>query len=119
LFEQAAVDRGQSVRAMSQIALCLCATGRHEEAVRTFNTLLEEDLGTDLELRNVRYLLGRALEALGKSQEARDHYQTIHAQESTFRDVESRLRRQVSSRTFLSALLPFDPTAWIRKLARN
>jgi len=119
LFEQAAADGAQSVRAMSQVAVCLCATGRHEDAVRTFYTLLEENLGTDLEMRNVRYLLGRALEALGKSQEARDHYQTIHAQESTYRDVESRLRRLVSSRTFLSFLRPLDPTSWIRRPVRN
>ena len=119
LFEQAATDGTQSVRAQSEIALCLCATGRHEEAARSFTALLEEGRGTDLEMRNVRYLLGRALEALGKSQEARGHYQTIHAQESTFRDVESRLRRLVSSRTFRSVLRPFDPTAWIRGVARH
>ena len=119
LFEQAAVEERQSVRARSEIALCLCATGRYEEAAQAFSVLLEDGRGTDLEMRNVRYFLGRALEGLGKSQEARAHYQVLHAQESTFSDVESRLRRLVSSRTFRSFLSPFDPTAWIRGLARN
>ncbi len=119
LFEQAAVEGSQSVRAQSEIALCLCATGRHEEAARSFRALLEEGRGTDLELRNIRYFLGRALETLGRHQEARGHYRMIHAQEPTFRDVESRLSRQVSSRTLRSFLLPFDISAWIKGLARN
>jgi general secretion pathway protein A len=118
-FNQAAADKDLAVRATMQVALCLSAVGRHEEAARSFRALLEEGHGTDLELRNIRYFLGRALETLGRPQEARGHYQTIHAQEPTFRDVESRLSRRVSSRTLRSFLLPFDVSAWIKGFARN
>ena len=119
LFEQAATDGNQSVRSQSEIALCLCATGRHEEAVRSFSALLEEGRGTDLELRNIRYFLGRSLESLGKPPEALAHYQILRTQESGFRDVESRMRRLSSARSFFSLLLSLEPTAWIKGVVRN
>lgn len=119
LFEQAAADGTQEVRATSQIALCLCATGRHEEAVRSFGALLEGGRGTELELRNIRYFLGRALESLGKPLEALAHYQILHAQEPGFHDVTSRVRRLSSARSFFSFPPSFDPTPWVRTLARN
>jgi type II secretory pathway predicted ATPase ExeA len=118
-FERAAADAAQEVRATSQVALCLCATGRHEEAARAFSALLEEGRGTDLEMRNVRYFLGRALESLGKPLDALAHYQILQAQKSGFRDVESRVRRLASARSFFSFSPSFDPAAWIRGVARN
>jgi tetratricopeptide (TPR) repeat protein len=118
-FEQAAADAAQEVRATSQIALCLCAIGRHEEAARSFGALLERGQGTELELRNTRYFLGRALESLGRHREALAHYQILQAQESGFHDVTSRLRRLSSARSFFSFPPSFDPTAWIRGLVRN
>ena len=118
-FEQASADATQEVRATSQIALCLYATGRHEEATRSFGALLEGGRGTELELRNIRYFLGRALESLGKPQEALAHYQLLQGQESGFRDVESRVRRLSSARSFFSFPPSFDPRAWVRVLARN
>lgn len=118
-FDQAAADGTQEVRATSQIALCLYATGRHEEAARSFDALLEGGRGTELELRNIRYFLGRALESLGKPQEALVHYQILQAQESGFRDVESRVRRLSSARSFFSFPRSLAPTGWIRGVARN
>jgi len=118
-FEQAAADAAHEVRAISQMALCLCAIGRHEEAAYSFGVLLEGRRGTELELRNIRYFLGRALESLGRPLEARAHYQILHAQESGFRDVESRVHRLSSARAFFSFLRSFDPTAWIKGVARN
>ena len=118
-FTRASADEGQSVRANSQIALCLCATGRHEEAAGLFNTMLEAGHGTDRELRHVRYFLGRALESLGKSQEALGHYQAIHAGESAFRDVESRVRRLSTPRIFSSLFPSSNPAAWLRVFAKS
>ena len=119
LFQQAATDGTQTIRAITQLALCLCATGRHEEAARSFSTLLEADRGTDLELRNIRYFLARSLESLRRPPEALAQYQILHTQESGFRDVESRMRRLSSARSFFSPLLSLEPTAWIKGVARN
>lgn len=118
-FELAAADSSQFVRAASQVALCLYAIGRYEEAVHSLRVLLAGGRGTDLELRNIRYVLGRALESLGKTEEALDHYQALQTQEPEFRDVESRVRRLWSARSFLSLPRSLAPTAWIRGVARN
>ena len=118
-FEQAAADATQEVRATSQVALCLNAMGRHEEAARSLAALLERSQGTELELQDIRYFLGRALESLGRPREALAHYQILHAQKSEFRDVTSRLRRLSSDQSFFSFPPSFDPRAWIRGLVRN
>jgi len=70
-------------------------------------------------LRNIRYVLGRTLESLGKAEEALDHYQALQTQESGFRDVESRVRRLSSARSFFSLPRSLAPTGWIRGVARN
>ena len=44
-FEQAAADAAQAVRATSQIALCLFAIGRHEEAARSLALCWKEAKG--------------------------------------------------------------------------
>lgn len=118
-FEQAAANAVQEVRATSQIALCLYAIGRHEEAARFFAELLKRNQGAELELLDIRYFLGRALESLGRPREALAHYQFLRAQKSEFRDVTSRLRRLSSAQSFFSFTPSFDPRAWIRGLVRN
>ncbi|TKB94658.1 MAG: tetratricopeptide repeat protein [Nitrospira sp.] len=118
-FEQAAADATQEVRATSQVALCLYAMGRHEEAARSLTMLLEGRHGTELELRDIRYFLGRVLESLGKPREALAHYRIIHSKKSEFRDVTSRLRRLSSAQSFFSFPPSFEPTAWIKGIVRN
>jgi len=118
-FELAAADATQKVRAVAQIALCLYAIGRHEEASRSLEALLERGQGTELELRNIRYFLARTLESLGKHREALAHYQTLQAQGSGFHDVTPRLRRLSSARPFFSFPPSFDPSAWIKGIVRS
>jgi general secretion pathway protein A len=118
-FELAAADAAHAVRATSQIALCLFATGRYEEAARSFGALLERGQGTEMELRDIRYFLGRALESLDKPLEALAQYQILQAQEPGFHDVESRVRRLSSARSFFSFPRSIAPTTWIRGIARN
>ncbi|THI88239.1 MAG: tetratricopeptide repeat protein [Nitrospira sp. CG24A] len=118
-FEQAAADATQEVRATSQVALCLYAMGRHEEAARSLTMLLEGRQGTELELRDIRYFLGRVLESLGKPREALAHYRIIHSQKSEFRDVTSRLSRLSSAQPFFSFPPLFEPRAWIKGIVRN
>lgn len=118
-FKQAAADATQEVRATAQIALCHYAIGRQEEAARSLEALLERGRGTELELRNIRYFLGRALESLGKHREALAHYQTLQAQGSEFHDVTPRLRRLSSARSFFSFPRSLAQTTWIGEVVRN
>ena len=92
-FERAATDALQQVRAMSQVALCLSAVGRHEDAAKELVALLKSRQGTDLERLNMRYFLARTLETLHRTQKACELYMVIYKQNPEFRDVGIRLRR--------------------------
>jgi type II secretory pathway predicted ATPase ExeA len=92
-FERAATDALQQVRAMSQVALCLSAVGRHEDAAKELVALLKSRQGTDLERLNMRYFLARTLETLHRTQKACELYMIIHKQNPEFRDVGIRLGR--------------------------
>lgn len=118
-FSQAAAEAGLAVRATMQMAVCLSAIGRHEEAARSLETLLQARQGTESDLRHSRYLLGRALESLGRSQEALVHYQMVRAEEAGFRDVELRVKKLASARSFFPSLRSVSPPEWIKGVARN
>jgi type II secretory pathway predicted ATPase ExeA len=118
-FNQAAADEDLAVRATMQVAVCLSAVGRHEEAARSLDGLLQARQGTESDLRHSRYFLGRALESLGRSQEALAHYRILCAEEARFRDVELRLKKLASARSFFSSLRSFGPPDWIKGVARN
>ena len=118
-FSQAAAEAGLAVRATMQMAVCLSAIGRHEEAARSLETLLQARQGTESDLRHSRYLLGRALESLGRSQEALVHYQMVRAKEAGFRDVELRVKKLASARSFFPSLRSVSPPEWIKGVARN
>jgi tetratricopeptide (TPR) repeat protein len=118
-FTRAAADEDLAVRATMQVAVCLSAVGRHEEAARSLDALLQARQGTESDLRHSRYFLGRALESLGRSQEALAHYRILCAEEARFRDVELRVKKLASARSFFSSLRSFGPPDWIKGVARN
>jgi type II secretory pathway predicted ATPase ExeA len=113
-FERAATDSMQQVRAMSQVALCLSAVGRHEDAAKELVALLKSRQGTDLERLNIRYFLARSLETLHRTQKACELYMAIHKQNPEFRDVGIRLRRLSPAWSLAS----FSSPAWIRGFAK-
>jgi len=113
-FERASTDVPQQVRAMSQVALCLSAVGRHEDAAKELIALLKSKQGTDVERLNIRYFLARTLETLQRTREACELYVVIHKHDPDFRDVGVRLRR-------LSPAWSLDPLAssrWIKDVAK-
>lgn len=118
-FNQAAADADQAVRAITQVAVCLSAVGRYEEAARSLEALLQTGQGTESDLRHSRYLLGRVLESLGRSQEALAHYRTLRAEGAGFRDVELRVKKLASSRSLFSSFRSIGPPDWIKGVARN
>ncbi len=113
-FERAATDTLQQVRAMSQVALCLSAVGRHEDAAKELVALLKSKQGTDSERLNIRYFLARTLETLHRTQKACELYQRIHQQDPGFRDVGTRLRRLSPGWSLAS----FSSPAWIKGFAK-
>ena len=113
-FERAATDALQQVRAMSQIALCLSAVGRHEDAAKELVALLKSRQGTDLERLNMRYFLARTLETLHRTQKACELYMVIYKQDPGFRDVGVRLRRLNPAWSLAS----FSSPKWIKGFAK-
>lgn len=113
-FERAATDALQQVRAMSQVALCLSAVGRHEDAAKELVALLKSRQGTDIERLNMRYFLARTLETLHRTQKACELYMVIHKQDPEFRDVGTRLQRLNPAWSLAS----FSSPGWIKGFAK-
>jgi tetratricopeptide (TPR) repeat protein len=113
-FERAATDALQQVRAMSQVALCLSAVGRHEDAAKELVALLKSRQGTDIERLNMRYFLARTLETLHRTQKACELYMVIHKQDPGFRDVGTRLQRLNPAWSLAS----FSSPRWIKGFAK-
>jgi general secretion pathway protein A len=118
-FEQAGRDAVLSVKARTQIALCLRAGGHMTDAVSALQDLWNGEQGTALERRQVRYLLARTLEASGRQEEAVVHYRALREEQSDYRDVMDRLGRLSGRRA--SALLTAGTggTSWVKFLARS
>jgi tetratricopeptide (TPR) repeat protein len=72
-FQHVASDPQYAGNAHVQIALCLLATGRYDEAVVAYRQALE--VGVLLkEKAHILYLLGKTLESLGRYAEALEAY---------------------------------------------
>lgn len=97
-FERAARDAGYILKAFAQIGLCFKAMGRHEEAVGAFRKALGGMTVTSAEAVQVRYLLGRTLESLGRLTETLDAYRWIRREDPGFRDVAMRIEQLSTGR---------------------
>lgn len=113
-FERAATDVSQQVRAMSQVALCLSAVGRHEDAAKELVALLKSKQGTDSERLTIRYFLARTLETLHRTRAACELYLAIQKHDPDFRDVSARLRRLNPA----WSLAAFSSPNWIKGVAK-
>jgi type II secretory pathway predicted ATPase ExeA len=97
-FSLAALDASFTFRAMAQVGICLKALGQSEEAVTAFQKSLQAQRGTSADTIQVRYLLARTLESLGRIEDALEHYRWIRREEPAFKDVAERLDRLDSRR---------------------
>jgi tetratricopeptide (TPR) repeat protein len=118
-FEEAGRDVDLSVKARTQIALCLKAGGHMTSASAAFQKLWNSGEGTVQERRQIRYLWARTLEVSGRQEEALAHYRALREEQSDYRDVTDRLGRlsaQEESDLFVATT---GSSSWKRFLTRS
>ncbi len=118
-FEQAGRDVGLAVKANTQIALCQRGSGHMAEAAASFQRLWNSGQGTAQERRQIRYLLARTLEAVGRAEDALVHYRALREEQSNFRDVADRLGRLSGRGTFSLSGLSSGSLTWMKALTRS
>lgn len=101
-FSLAAQDPSLTFKAIVQVGICLNSASRPEEAVTAFRKALQAKRVTSRDTIQVRYLLARALESLGRVDEALEHYRWIRREDPSFKDVGNRIE-QLSHRRVTSA----------------
>lgn len=91
-FEQAASDPQIAGNAHVQIAMCLRATGRYDEAVEAFRQALEVGTFSSKESAHILYFMGQTLESLGRHAEAMEAYCWTRKKVPGFQDVAQRIK---------------------------
>jgi len=91
-FQYVANDPEYAGNAHVQIALCLLATGRYDDAVEAFRQALEVGTYSSKEKAHILYLLGKTLEALGRVAEALEAYGWTRKEVPGFQDVAQRIK---------------------------
>jgi len=93
-FEKAA-DLGDEREAdcLRMVGVSLSAKGDPKGAVRAFKRGLHVPGATDAQKLELYYELGRVLEELGRSADARNCFVRVHKRKKGYRDVAERLRR--------------------------
>ena len=95
-FQQAASDPEYAGNAHVQIALCLRATGRYDEAAAAFRQALEVAMFSSKEKAHILYFLGQTLESLGRYAEALEAYGWTRKEVPGFQDVAQRIKHLLS-----------------------
>jgi tetratricopeptide (TPR) repeat protein len=91
-FQHVANDPEYAGNAKVQIALCLLAMGRYDEAVEAFRQALVVGTYSSKEKAHILYLLGKTLEALGRVAEALEAYGWTRKEVPGFQDVAQRIK---------------------------
>ena len=91
-FQHVASDPQYAGNAHVQIALCLLATGRYDEAVVAYRQALEVGTFSSKEKAHILYFLGQTLESLGRSAEALEAYGWTRNEDPGFQDVAQRIK---------------------------
>jgi len=97
-LEMAAWDQPLAVKAYAQIGLCYKLSGRYEDAVTAFQKALKAAPASPKETVQILYVLGRALESLGRVAETLEAYRWIRREDAAYRDVAERIERLSSQR---------------------
>ena len=90
-FQKALRGPENRVRTYEAIGQCFLEKGQHQMAATILARALGEKGLNDEQLIGVLYLLGRANESLGKSEQALQFYQRVFVVDITFQDVGERL----------------------------
>jgi len=97
-FSLAAQDASLTFKAMAQVGICLKSANRLEEAVTAFRKALRAQRASTPDTIEVRYLLARTLESLGRVDETLENYRWIRREDPGFKDVADRIDRLSSNR---------------------
>ena len=92
-LRHATQDPNYAGQAYTQVALCLRAIGRHEEAVTALRYALDASSLSPNEYVYLLYLLGQSLESLSRFAEAVEAYNWVRQEDADFRDVQLRIKR--------------------------
>ncbi|MCW5799233.1 MAG: AAA family ATPase [Nitrospira sp.] len=119
-FSIAALNVSLTFKAMAQIGICLRSLGQAEEATIAFQKSLQAQRGTSVDTIQVRYLLARTLESLGRIDDTLEHYRWIRREDPNFKDVAERIERLDSHRVPSSrnAEGTGDGSSWVTQLQR-
>ena len=90
-FQKALRGTENRVRTYEAIGQCFIEKSQFQMAATILNRALGEKGMSDEQLVGVLYLLGRANEALGKTDEAMQFYQRVFIVDIAFHDVADRL----------------------------
>jgi hypothetical protein len=91
-FQHVANDPEYAGNAKVQIALCLLATGRYDDAVVAYRQALEVGRFSSIDKAQILYMLGKTLEALGRVAEALEAYGWTRNEVPGFQDVAQRIK---------------------------
>jgi type II secretory pathway predicted ATPase ExeA len=119
-FQEAATDPAVALKAYAQIGLCYKLAGRHAEAVPAFRKALSSSAASPKETVQILYVLGRSLEALGRTAEALEAYRWIRRELADYRDVVHRIETLSNRRTgaALSSAASSE-SSWIGSLLKS
>jgi len=78
---------------MAQVGICLKSAGQPQEAVTAFRKALQAQASSSVDVIQVRYLLGRTLENLGRAEETLEQYRWIRREDPGYKDVTERIER--------------------------
>jgi tetratricopeptide (TPR) repeat protein len=101
LFQEAQRDPRHKIPAMGRIGLCFYLKGWYTDAIDVFNQAIEAyELQDDDMAKDLRYNLGRSLEANGEEEKALEFYRKIAQLDFGYKDIRQRvdnLRKKKSS----------------------
>ena len=118
-FDQARQDSAMAVKSGIQTALCYKAADRLDDAAALLRQLLNDKKGTDGERRQVRYLLARIYERLGRTEQALEHYKVLEKDDPTFLDTAARLGQLSSSKGLSTVLARPFAGSWLHSMTKS
>ncbi len=118
-FRQAVTDPLWAGKARVQMALCLRATERYDEAAAAFRQALELSTFSSEETTHILYLLGQTLESLGRYAQALEAYGWARKEDPGFKDVAHRIKHLLSGGR--GPLPPYqqDDQSWVQHMRRR
>ncbi len=119
-FSLAARDAAFAFKAMAQVGICLKSLAQPEDAVMAFQKALQAKRSSSADTIQVRYLLARTLESLGRTDDALEQYRWIGREDPNFKDVAERLDRLSGgqARPTREEAPSSDGSSWVTQLQR-